>query len=362
MNPLEVSFSSSRMLGSNSLSDSFAAANSLHLSRSFEHYVSKLNTSSSFSANEHDIPLVSVLPSPISSEKLPSINFQSSLASFQWKDCSFPMSRVQETRSDYPYLSPPVIPTPQPRSPFIQEPIEAEIVHPSSERTTPTSQNKFICKWGTCRAAFWTRTGLATHCSEHLTPYNGPKRRRVDITCQWQGCDTIVHSLYQLGRHLSQESHLGQTPFLMKQEEDSLSLQERAGKKIFPCTHPGCKKMFADSSNRKKHERTHSANRERFHCKEPGCTKSYSTKTDLNLHIKTHRQDFPHKCSHPNCKKAFVRVSELYAHERTHDNIMPHCCNRCGKRFREKARLRRHQESARLCVPKHFSPFPSSAM
>ena len=64
----------------------------------------------------------------------------------------------------------------------------------------------------------------------------------------------------------------------------------------------------------------------------------------MNIHLKVHKGEYPHKCTHPNCVKAFVRLSELYAHERTHDNILPHVCSECGKRFREKSRLKKHIE------------------
>eukprot|EP01119_Soliformovum_irregulare_P002304 TRINITY_DN1258_c0_g1_i1.p1 TRINITY_DN1258_c0_g1~~TRINITY_DN1258_c0_g1_i1.p1 ORF type:complete len:335 (+),score=34.72 TRINITY_DN1258_c0_g1_i1:280-1284(+) len=208
---------------------------------------------------------------------------------------------------------------------------------------------QFTCQWADCTASFSTRTGLATHCANHLTesiPQPG-KRRRSDssqmILCRWNECREELGSIKCLQKHLSQDSHIGQTPYLPRDqfEQKKATLDER---RVFPCAFPGCTKRFTDSSNRKKHEKTHDANRERFHCNEKGCPKSYSTKTDLMIHLKVHKQDFPHKCSHQNCDKAFVRVSELYAHERSHDNILPHVCDVCGKKFREKIRLRRHQE------------------
>jgi uncharacterized Zn-finger protein len=117
-----------------------------------------------------------------------------------------------------------------------------------------------------------------------------------------------------------------------------------------------------------KHERTHDVHREGFYCPEAGCHKSYSTKTDLNIHLKAHRGEFPHRCTHPNCNKAFVRLSELYAHERTHDNILPHSCQICGKSFREKSRLKKHEEMHQkenelpsvtsFSAPTHPRPFP----
>eukprot|EP01114_Cavostelium_apophysatum_P003024 TRINITY_DN1273_c0_g1_i1.p1 TRINITY_DN1273_c0_g1~~TRINITY_DN1273_c0_g1_i1.p1 ORF type:complete len:445 (-),score=59.23 TRINITY_DN1273_c0_g1_i1:93-1364(-) len=218
-------------------------------------------------------------------------------------------------------------------------------VCPSSETQSDTS---FRCAWDNCNQAFSTRTGLATHCSSHLAPYHqtasSAKKLRISVQCRWNGCQDIFFSLKDLAKHMAEESHVGQTPFLAKELDEEAPEKDKK-KKRYACSFPSCGRLFADSSNRKKHERTHDVNRERFYCTEQGCTKSYSTKTDLNIHMKAHKGDFPHKCTFPTCNKVFVRLSELYAHERSHDNILPHLCSFCGKRFREKARLKQHEES-----------------
>lgn len=219
----------------------------------------------------------------------------------------------------------------------------------------------FRCKWDNCEEIFTTRTGLATHTSTHLEHHLAQacaKKKQKAVRCLWRNCtesNVDFVNFKHLAKHLSYESHVGQMPFLPKIEGVTVNQDEGEftdnksylkGKKVkrYPCSFPTCGKIFNDSSNRKKHEKTHDANRERFHCPESGCNKSYSTRTDLNIHLKVHRGEYPHKCTHSHCSKAFVRLSELYAHERTHDNILPHVCPECGKRFREKARLRKHQE------------------
>lgn len=40
------------------------------------------------------------------------------------------------------------------------------------------------------------------------------------LRCEWRGCESqSVGSPKQLAKHLSQETHIGQTPFLSKHEE-----------------------------------------------------------------------------------------------------------------------------------------------
>jgi len=223
----------------------------------------------------------------------------------------------------------------------------------------------FTCHWENCCESFSTRSGLATHCSTahllcHLGHLAEGKKQRISVSCKWNGCHEEFSTLKQLTKHLSLSSHIGQTPYLSKQqemeaiEEEDLIQQRRK----YPCSFPSCGKRFTDSSNRKKHERTHDANRPRFKCTEVGCPKSYTTRADLNVHLRVHRKDRANVCTYPNCNKAFVRTSELYAHERTHDNMMPHTCDKCGKSFREKSRLTKHQKMSHI----EFLPPPSQSI
>jgi hypothetical protein len=144
----------------------------------------------------------------------------------------------------------------------------------------------YSCKWDNCMESFSTRTGLATHCSTHLSQLvslsdqlpssnpmhnhpsqhnnnggnsntsNGKKRVRAALPCRWDGCQECFYSLKELAKHLSTESHVGQTPFIPKEElETDAQLNEIANKnkrrKKFYCSIPGCGKCFTDSSNRK---------------------------------------------------------------------------------------------------------------
>jgi len=195
-------------------------------------------------------------------------------------------------------------------------------------------KKRYFCQWKDCRESYTTQTGLATHCSIHVMTLS---RKKQECSCCWRDCNKVFPTIRDLVKHLSHPSHIGQTPFLPR-------VGITKSKKAFSCSFVDCKQSFTDASNRKKHEATHNANRERFYCTESKCIKSYSTKTDLRIHMKVHIGDFPHKCSHTDCRRAFVRRSELYAHERTHDNMLPHLCALCGKGFKDKTKWALHQQ------------------
>jgi len=265
------------------------------------------------------------------------------------------LSRVSPQESCFPFLPPlKTLPTQEltPPPPTVSSPISmiSELEKQSHFSTEPVSKH-FTCHWENCKESFSTRSGLATHCSTahllcHLGHLSEGKKQRVSVHCKWNGCCEEFSTLKQLTKHLSLSSHIGQTPYLSKQQEMEAIEEEDAvqQRRKYPCTIPGCGKRFTDSSNRKKHERTHDVNRPRYKCTEIGCPKSYTTRADLNVHLRVHKKDRANVCTYPNCNKAFVRTSELYAHERTHDNMMPHTCEKCGKSFREKSRLTKHQK------------------
>jgi len=224
-----------------------------------------------------------------------------------------------------------------------------------ADKETSENESRFQCQWEECTMSFMTRTSLATHASTHLTEYyqvvEGGQKRRARLVCKWKGCSHVVGNVKELVRHLSDERHIGQTPFVPKTDNSGPPQKKRKGN--YQCEL--CGKHFSDPSNKRKHERIHDANRERFFCSEKGCNKSYSTRTDLNIHLKVHRGQLEHICSYPDCRKAFVRLSELYAHERSHDKMLPHACS-CGKRFRERSKLYKHQIVSKCEVALDYSP------
>jgi len=193
----------------------------------------------------------------------------------------------------------------------------------------------FTCEWKNCEEGFTTRAGLATHVTVHIISLEN----QLQFSCQWNSCLQTFRKFTELVKHLSQESHVGQTPFIPRRP-----ISVSSGK-VFVCNYPGCERIFNDASNKKKHEQTHEKNRRRFYCNYKECSRSYSTETDMKIHKKSHMGDLPFKCSHSNCSRTFVRVSELYAHERTHDNVFPHSCSKCGKGFKDKSKCTQHEQT-----------------
>lgn len=189
--------------------------------------------------------------------------------------------------------------------------------HLSYKEPKPSRGKGFECKWEGCSEIFNTRTGLATHCGNHLTELaiddeSSSPAFNIEpnaAQCKWEGCSSAFNNVRFLTKHLS--SHIGQMPFVPMKEDEKRS--SRARKHV--CSFSGCGRTFVDLSNKKKHEKTHDKNRPRFHCTFPSCHRSYSTRSDLKIHFRVHTNEFNYKCTYLYCDKAFTRRSELYSHE-----------------------------------------------
>lgn len=107
-------------------------------------------------------------------------------------------------------------------------------------------RSNFQCEWENCNLSFSTRTGLATHCGSHLSVYLRKGKKRKDITCAWKKCTEHFPDLKALAKHLAQDGHIGQTPFLPKQEETKSTAKQE---KKWICGVSGCEKRFTDPSN-----------------------------------------------------------------------------------------------------------------
>ncbi|XP_068112083.1 zinc finger protein 154-like [Hyperolius riggenbachi] len=70
------------------------------------------------------------------------------------------------------------------------------------------------------------------------------------------------------------------------------------------------------------------------------CGKSFRVKSVLIRHEKVHTGEKPYECS--QCGKSFAQKSDLAEHERIHTGEKPYPCPECGKSFAKKTNLARH--------------------
>ncbi|KAG0019495.1 hypothetical protein BGZ80_005736 [Entomortierella chlamydospora] len=87
------------------------------------------------------------------------------------------------------------------------------------------------------------------------------------------------------------------------------------GSPSYPCTFPGCEKVFARLYNLKSHSRTHTDERP-FACSH--CELAFSRNHDLKRHVRIHGGGKPFKCN--GCGKSFSRLDALGRHRSNSKN------------------------------------------
>ncbi|XP_044154405.1 oocyte zinc finger protein XlCOF6-like [Bufo gargarizans] len=104
-------------------------------------------------------------------------------------------------------------------------------------------------------------------------------------------------------------------------------------------TDPNTYKESLSDQSQNDHRVTGHGESEIFTCSE--CGKNFKTKCSLYRHEKMHKNERPFLCS--ECGKCFIQRSHLVQHQKNHRGEKPFSCTECGKCFTQKSSLSDHQ-------------------
>ena len=151
----------------------------------------------------------------------------------------------------------------------------------------------YVCQWGSCSQMFESGSELSSHLDVAHIPFQTDNEK---WNCKWSNCSKSNHafkSRYRIVRHML--VHTGNKPHSCSTcsktfaRRENLKIHERihTGEKPFACRHVDdngskCQKKFTNSSDRIKHERSHTRNR--YGC--PSCEFVCFTPQTISRHHK----------------------------------------------------------------------------
>ena len=177
--------------------------------------------------------------------------------------------------------------------------------------------------------------------SSHLT-YHMRSAHTKERPYQCQDCHKSFHQLVKLKRHRLQ--HTGERPYKCavcgKTFKTNYHMKEHtvihSADMHYKCDK--CERKFSDKNNLRRHVKSlHSE--VNLYCER--CDVVCQSKYDYDLHLATeHREAGALACQ--SCGKGFRTKKDLDRHEVTHFKVKPFACLQCDKGFSRKDHLKRH--------------------
>ena len=111
----------------------------------------------------------------------------------------------------------------------------------------------------------------------------------------------------------------------------------------YKCEH--CPEAFYFESELTSHKIKHrNKNAPSFQCMKAKCGKWFMRKWDLTLHLQKHDKE-KHCCEYEGCEFWTNTSKQLKEHMKSHSDDYTHICKECGKGFKYRSGLKRHQDN-----------------
>ncbi|KAF7270308.1 hypothetical protein GWI33_016709 [Rhynchophorus ferrugineus] len=219
-----------------------------------------------------------------------------------------------------------------------------QLAHLKDHSSIHSGEKPFKCDH--CPGVFKTKARLKKHIRNHTDP-NISKRT---IPCPQ--CKMAMRNKRQLAAHLvthdSEDKITDEQtgPFICKLcgkkfgKSSNLKRHEKhhLAEKGYPCSF--CDKSFIMASRLKRHMDTHTGFKP-YTCEL--CNRAFPSSQNLKRHIMTHTGEKPFECT--VCNRSFLTLENLNRHKRTHTGEKPFTCKICSKHFAHSTTVKEHMRT-----------------